>query len=214
LTATRFKKFGFDTEFAANGEVLREDGNAKRLMTAEDITSERAAAYKQGAADALAAAERDYAAELARLTHSAAALSQRLAGESAALRAEAASLARITAHAIAGAALARFGDERIVEIIERALESLRDQPRLLVKLAPAHAERLRARLDTAAKASGAEAAITVVPQANAASGAVSIEWRHGAIGFDPSEVEARIGALVEQSLADAAAHPSEGVSNV
>ena len=81
-------------------------------------------------------AERETAAALQAIADAASAILTRLDAESRAMREEAARIAMIAARKMAGAALDAHGAERAAAAIEAAMDTLRHQPRLLVKLSP------------------------------------------------------------------------------
>src|SRR5215467_12844089 len=131
------RKFAFDTEFTPDGAILRD---AAKKITPEEIEAQSAAAYQKGKHDAVAQAERETAAALQGLADAASAIVTRLDAESRAMREEAARVAIVAAKKIAGAALDSFGVHRAANAIEAAMDSLRHQPRLVVKLSPEAAE--------------------------------------------------------------------------
>src|SRR5262245_34504632 len=127
------RKYGFETEFAPDGAIVRD---APKRLTPEEIAAECAAAYERGKNDALAQAERHAAAALEALADAASAVLTRLDAESRAMREEAARVAMAASRKIAGAALDAFGAERAAAAVESAMDALRHQPRLVVKLPP------------------------------------------------------------------------------
>ncbi|MCP6768728.1 hypothetical protein NL529_28195, partial [Klebsiella pneumoniae] len=82
------------------------------------------------------------------LASAAAAILNRLDAESRAMRGEAARVAMAAARKIAGDALDGFGADRAAHAVESAMDALRHQPRLLVKLAPDAADQLRERIES------------------------------------------------------------------
>ena len=196
------RKFAFDTEFAPDGAIL---SDAPKRLTPEEIAAECAAAYERGKQDALAQAERQAAAALEALAGAASAVLTRLDAESRSMRAEAASVALAAARKIAGAALDGFAGERVNAAIESAMDALRHQPRLLVKLAPEAVEQLKPRIDAMCESHAYAGAILVRGQAGLRKGEVTIDWSDGVVSSSPQETEARISALIEAALASAEA---------
>jgi flagellar assembly protein FliH len=191
------RKFSFDTEFTLAGEVVRE---APRKFSADDVEAERQAAYARGAQDAAAQAERLTAAAMQALADAAKNLLAQLDQERHEMRDEAARLALVAARKIAGAALDAHGVERVATAIEAAMDLLRHQPRLLVKLAPHAVEALKPRIEEMAQAHGYAAKILVRAEAGLSSGDVVIDWSDGMIAMSPDEAVAQIEALVEAAL--------------
>jgi flagellar assembly protein FliH len=199
------RKYGFETEFAPTGEILRDGSARARLLGPEEVEAERVAAYEKGKDDATAQAEREAAAALADLTKAANAIIGRLDGEIGAMRAEAARVALAAARKIAAEALDAFGVERAAAAVEAAMDSLRHQPRLIVKLAPALAEKLRARIEEIGQTHAYAGAVLVRDDPGANSGRISIDWSDGVIALDAAEIAQRIETLIEESLVAAAA---------
>ncbi len=192
------RKFAFDTEFSPDGAILRA---SPTRLSPEEIEAERKAAYANGAQDATAKAEREAAAALQALADAASAVLTRLDAESQAMREEATRVALAAARKIAGAALDAFGEERAVAAIESAMDALRHQPRLLVKLAPEAAELLKPRIEQMVDSHAYAGAVLVRAEANLKKGEVVIDWSDGVVAMKPEDAAARIDALVEAALA-------------
>lgn len=200
------RKYAFDTEFSADGAVVR--ASTSRL-TPEAVEAERLAAYERGKMDALVQAEHKTAAAIEALATAAKAILSRLDGESRALRDDAATLALAAARKIAGAALAQFGVDNTTAAIESAMDMLRHQPRLLIKLPSDAAEQLKPRIEAIAAAHGYQGAILVRPEPSLQGGAVSIDWSDGVIVHDPVALSERLDALVQGALATPTLHHDE-----
>lgn len=192
------RKYAFATEFAADGAILRE---AAKPATPEEIEAKCAAAYESGKADALAEAERRAAAALEDLAREAAGVTARFEAEHRALREEAARVAFAAARKIAGAALDGFGTERALAAIEAAMNALRHQPRLLIRLSPQSAEALGPRIEAMRTANAYENIVQVRADAGLSAGAVSIDWSDGVAHLDAEDVAERVGALIDAALA-------------
>ena len=192
------RKFAFDTEFAPDGAIL---SDAPKRLSPEEIEAECRAAYERGKQDAIAQAERQAAAALEALAGAASAVLTRLDAESRAMRAEAAQVALSAARKIAGAALDGFAAERVAAAVEAAMDNLRHQPRLIVKLAPDIAEQLKPRIAEMSETHGYASAILVRAQEGIRKGEVIIDWTDGLIASSPQDTEARVAALIEAALA-------------
>lgn len=197
---TQARKFAFDTEFAPNGVVLRD---APKRLTPEEIEAQCALAYQKGKQDAVAQAERDAAAALQALADASSAILTRLDAESRAMREEAARIAIVAARKIADAALDAFGDERTAAAIEAAMDALRHQPRLVVKLSPSAAEALKPRIAAMCETHAYAGAILVRAEPTLGAGEVSIDWSDGVVTLDPADAANRINTLLEAALAAA-----------
>jgi len=192
------RKYAFETEFGPDGAIVKD---AAPKLTPEEIEAERAAAYERGKQDAVAQAERQAAAALQALADAASAVLTRLDAESQSMRAEAAHVAIAAARKIAGAALDAFGEERAVAAIEAAMDALRHQPRLVVKLSPEVAENLKPRIAEMCETHAYAGVVLVREQAGLRTGEVIIDWSDGLIAMNPDEAAERINTLVEAALA-------------
>ena len=199
------RKYGFDTEFAPDGAVMRE---APKRLTPEEIAAECAAAYERGKQDAVAQAERKVAAALEALADAASAVLTRLDTESTAMREEAARIALAAARKISGEALDAFSVERAAAAVEAAMDALRHQPRLLVKLPPADAEVLKPRIAAMCETHAYAGAILVRAEDGLRTGEVVIDWSDGVVSLSPAEAAERINTLVEAALAAPASTPT------
>lgn len=194
----QFRKFAFDTEFAPDGAIVNA---APKKLGPEEVELERADAYKKGASDATAQAERESAAALQALADAASAVLTRLDAESRAMREEAARVALAAARKIAGAALDAFGEERAAGAVEAAMDTLRHQPRLVVRLAPEAAEKLGPRIAEMCDTHAYAGAVLVRPQPGLRNGDVVIDWSDGVITLSPDDAARRIEEIVETALA-------------
>ncbi|MDX2275765.1 MAG: FliH/SctL family protein [Hyphomonadaceae bacterium] len=198
------RKYGFDTEFAPDGKILS-DPVAARRITPEDVEKQCAQAYERGKKDALAQAERDAAKALQTLADAAQTIVARLNDESTTMRTEATRIASAAARKIAGAALDQFGADHAQAAIEAAMDALRHQPRLLIKVPSSSAEVLRPRLEAMREAHAYGGAILIRDDSALKSGTVIIDWTDGVISLDPADIAARVDALIDATLAGAEA---------
>jgi flagellar assembly protein FliH len=199
------RKYGFDTEFAPDGAIMRE---AAKRLTPEEVAAECAAAYERGKQDAVAQAERKAAVALEALADAASAVLTRLNAESTAMREEAARSALAAARKIAGAALDAFSAERALAAVEAAMDALRHQPRLLVRLPSQDADVLKPRIAAMCETHAYAGAILVRADDTLRAGDVVIDWSDGDVTLKSSEAADRIHALVDAALAAPAAPSS------
>lgn len=197
------RKFAFDTEFAPDGAIL---SDSPKRLSPEEIAAECAAAYERGKHDAVAQAQRQSAAALESLANAASAVLTRLDAESRAMREDAARVAMAAARKISGAALDQFGAERAAAAIEAAMDSLRHNPRLLVKLAPEAVEELKPRITEMCETHGYAGAILIRAEPGLRAGDVTIDWSDGVVSSSPHDIAARIDDLVDAALAAAQQH--------
>lgn len=200
---SNIRKYAFETEFTPDGGVVN---TAPKKFELDEVEAERKAAYKRGADDALAAAERQSAAAIQALADKTNALLGKLESESHAMREEAARVALAAARKIAGAALDAYGAERAVTAIETVMDALRHHPRLVVKLSPEACETLKPRIDEMAEQHGYAGAILVRAQPGMKAGEVSVDWSDGVISMSPDDAAKRIEDLIEAALAAPTTH--------
>jgi flagellar assembly protein FliH len=195
------RKFAFETEFAPDGEILNDSAAPPTRLSREEADAMCAAAYEKGKADAVAEAERAAAAALNALAQRAETVLSRLNAETQTMRIEPVRVALAAARKIAGAALDGFGAERAAGAIEAAMDALRHQPRLLVRLNPKMEEVLKPRIEAMAEAHGYAGVILLRADERAQEGEISIDWSDGVVTLDPQDVAQRIEALMDAALA-------------
>jgi flagellar assembly protein FliH len=194
---SNIRKYAFETEFAPDGEIVRE---AAKRITPEEVTSASSEGYERGRNDAVAQAERRTAAALEAIADAASGVLTRLDVESQAMRTEAARVAMAAAQKIAGAALEAFGLERAQRAVEAAMDTLRHQPRLVVKLPPDMAEQLKPRITEMCETHAYASAVLVRAEPGLKHGEVVIDWSDGVITMDPADAAKRIEELIDAAL--------------
>lgn len=194
------RKYAFETEFAPDGAIL---SAAPKKLTTEEVETERSKAYDRGKLDATAQAEREVAGALQALADAASAILTRLDVESRSMREEAARVALLAARKIAGESLDAFGAERAAAAVEAAMDALRHQPRLVVRLSPEAAEQLKPRIEEMTATHAYAGAVLVRAQPGLRNGDVVIDWSDGVITLNPDETAERISALVDAAIANA-----------
>jgi flagellar assembly protein FliH len=117
------------------------------------------------------------------------------------MRVEAARIAMAAAQQIAGAALEGFGVERAARAIEATMDSLRHQPRLVVKLPPDLADQLKPRITEMCETHAYASAVMVRAEPGLKTGEVVIDWSDGVIAMDPADAARRIEELIDAALA-------------
>lgn len=193
-----FRKYAFETEFTPDGEIMRE---APKRITPEEVQAADSEGYERGKQDATAQAERRTAAALEAIADATSAVLTRLDAESHAMRVEAAQVALAAAQRIAGAALDAFGIERAAHAVEAAMDSLRHQPRLVVKLPPDLAEQLKPRITDMCETHAYASAVLVRADPALKNSEIVIDWSDGVIAMDPADAARRIEELIDAALA-------------
>jgi len=191
------RKYAFETEFAPDGEIVRE---APKRITPEEVVAASSEGYERGKSDAVAQAEERIAAAIEALADAASGVLTRLDVESQAMCTEAARVALAAAQKIAGAALDAFGLERAQQAVEAAMDTLRHQPRLVVKLPPELAEQLKPRITEMCETHAYASAVLVRAEPGLKRGEVVIDWSDGLIAMDPADAAKRIEELIDAAL--------------
>lgn len=192
------RKYSFETEFTPDGEIMREP---PKRITPEEVQAAGTEGYERGKNDATATAERRTAAALEAIADATSAVLTRLNAESHAMRTEAARIALAAAQKIAGAALDAYGIERAAQAVEAAMDALRHQPRLVVKLPPDMAEELKPRITGMCETHAYASAVLVRAEPGLKTGEVVIDWSDGVIAMDPADAARRIEELIDAALA-------------
>ena len=194
--------YAFDREFAADGTVLREGEHIKRLLTEEEARAIAECEVELALAGEQAEAAKEIASILQQLSSRMQIIIARLDEESTALRENAVQVALATARAIAGKALDQYGADTIENCVQDALADLRTEPRISVRVAPHLADTLAERIYEFAQRNGMEKQVIVRADDEVVGGDCLLEWRSGAIERTASDIDKRIGEVVEKWLAN------------
>lgn len=198
-------RFGFDTEFDANGA-----GSApprpKRLFPADEVEHIRAAAYAEGERAALASIAAQQANALSQIAAACAQALPRLAEVAHEHRVGSANLALACGRAIADAALDKFPEAPAHAALDALAREIDAQPRLVVTADPALAERLQATLDEAARNIGFEGALVVKADGAYGPHAFTLDFADGKAAFDPAVSAERITQALQAALAAEGLH--------
>lgn len=194
------QKYGFDTVFSADGEVLRDGKGVKRILTHEEAEAMKREGFEEGQASETARAAQAQAEALRAIAGQMQLILARLHGESETLKADAAALAVAAASKIAGEAITNFGEDTIAALAGEVMKDLRAEPRLSILCAPELASGLSVKLEETATKLGFEGAAIVRGEDGMTGADCRLEWTQGAIGRSQSDIEARIEDLVARWL--------------
>ena len=200
------RKFGFDTEFDAHGEVAYAAPRPKRSFTpeeAEEIRRQARAEGEKAAMTSLTAQQLAAVSEIARACNQAL---PALAGVAHQHRVGAAELALACGRAIAGAALDRFPAAPLEAAFEALAREIEAAPRLIVSARPEMAEHLQPLLDRAAERAGFSGAIQVRPEAALGQHAFTLDFGDGSASFDPAAAAQRVIEALQAALAAEGLH--------
>ena len=203
MTGPSHRPFAFDTEFDEVGAIAFQPPPRRTSYTAAEVEQIRAAAFAEGETSAVARAEADAQADIARAARSALTALSRVAHEH---RQGAAGLALAAARAIAGAALDRFPDAPVTAALEALAREVEAQPRLVVRVAEGLQARVQASLDHTAEAIGFTGKITARADPGLPTAAFVLDWGDGKAAFDPQDAAERVAAALDAALAAEGLH--------
>lgn len=189
------RTFSFQTEFTPEGDVI--SGPQRNFFSRDEAEKLAASARAEGEARAKATGFAGVDRIIAHLSPVQAQLAQ-LAD---ALRREAGELAMIAARKIAGGALDAHGAKAAAEAIAESVRLLKNQPSIVVSIAPASLPEVEQRLEQLRR-QGRAHDISFQADANAKPGDWRVEWAEGSAGFSRDQVEAMIDALLQARLED------------
>lgn len=95
----------------------------------------------------------------------------------------------------------RHGQAEIEAVLQQALERLRDEPRVVVRVADSRLDALRERVDPLAQRVGFEGRIVLLADAEIADGDVRVEWADGGAERDSDRLWREVERAVERALA-------------
>ena len=196
---TQPQRFAFDAEFTPAGDVV--GGPARKFVPREEVDQMAAKALAEGEARARQTAEVKGFASVDAIVAHLAPVSAQLAELADALRREAAELALIAARKIAGTALDQAGDKAAADAIAEAVRLLRNNPTIVVSLAPGSLPEVERRMDQL-KRQGRTLNLSFVTDPAAKPGDWRVEWAEGSVGYSREQVEATIEAVIDARLQD------------
>lgn len=192
------RRYAFETVFDTDGAILSE-GVTAPMYSAADLEREREAGFEAGRQSETARAEAATAAALAAIAQSITRLCERTTADRRAMAEDAARLALVAARKVAGAALAAFGEDRIVAALDTAFETFVHAPRLVVRVGP-DLDGLRARLEDVARDHGFPGTLVVRVEPGLQHGDVSIDWGEGAMSLGSEDAFRRIEEIIASTL--------------
>jgi len=181
-------KFMFGTDFREGG---------RRAAGEADLASARSEAFRDGEAHARQQAEGQITGLVSQLARTAERLLSQEDVRSAAIEAQAARVAIVTAKALAGAALAARPLGEIEQAVRECLSHARLAPHLVVRVNDAAVEAVETLIKRVAQESAYAGRLIVLGQPDIMPGDGRIEWADGGFAIDAQ----RLSRLVEQAVA-------------
>lgn len=206
MTDAAHRKFAFDTEFGAAGEIAYVAPRPKRSFTPEEVEEIRAQARAEGERAALTSITAQQMAAVSEIARACAHALPSLAHVAHEHRVGAAELALACGRAIAGAALERFPEAPVLAAFEALAREIEASPRLIVSAPPALADRLQGVMADAAARSGYPGAIQVRADLGPGQHGFTLDFGDGSASFDPAAASQRVAEALHAALAAEGLH--------
>jgi len=211
------EKFLFDTSFEPAAEA-RAKAKPRPKYFDEDLARARAEGVAEGrdagTREALSGIEQSIARSLDALAQQLPALRQTQIDACQAQSADALRAAVAVARKILPNLARRDGLAEIEALVRDSLERLRDEPRIVVRVADALLDPVRDRVSAAAAQAGYDGKIVFLAQDSLQPGDVRVEWADGGIERDSArlwrEIDATIQRLVGPPVHAAPVHAAPG----
>ncbi|OGN51542.1 MAG: flagellar assembly protein FlbE [Caulobacterales bacterium RIFOXYB1_FULL_67_16] len=199
--------FAFDTEFDADGAVVRESGwkPAKRSYLPAEVDALVAHAKLEARQQALAEIENIRAMALTNIAQGVAAAMPSLHAVAQAHREQSADLALAAGRAIGGAALERFPHAPLRAALEVLGQELDASPRLVVRASGLDDE-ARVQIERACADSGFSGVVAFRDEPGMGVAAFQLEWADGRADHDPEGSARRVAEALTAALAAEAGH--------
>lgn len=199
--------FAFDTEFDADGTVVRPGAwtPAKRSYLPAEVEALVAQGRLEARQQALGEIENIRAMALGNIAQSVASAMPTLKAVAQAHREQSADLALAAARAIGGAALERFPQAPLKAALEMLAQEIDASPRLVVRTAGLDDE-ARALIQQACADSGFTGVVAFRDEPGMAQTAFQLEWADGRADHDPKGSADRVAEALTAALAAEAGH--------
>lgn len=185
-------KYNFDNVFGTKGAPQTASTHARSSYTADEVEKLKRETFAQGKAETEAQANAAHAAALGAVAQGLV----RLVGEFDAmiltLRHESAAAALQVGRKLADAALDAFPLTEVEALLADVMHKLHREPRLVVRVAPASAEVLRADIDRLCTQHAFTGRVVVIAEPALKGADCRIEWADGGIERDLAEAFAAI----------------------
>jgi flagellar assembly protein FliH len=198
MQESRPVKFKFDNVFGSNGAPAQQSTHARSSYSSEEVESIRKETFAQGKTDAEA---RSSAARAAAIGAIAQAMLRMLGEVDKAVlssREESAEVVLHIARKIAGAALDAFPLKEVEALVGECLDKLHREPRIVVRVAEAVVEQLRADIDAMCEQHGFTGRVVVLDEKTLSGADCRIEWADGGIERDLTQIQAAIDEAAER----------------
>lgn len=189
-------KFNFDTVFGTKGApTTSSQTRARSAYSAEEVEQIRREAFAAGKQAASAETTHAQAVALSAIAQGTHALIQQFDAQLQSLRVQSADLALAVGRKLAGAALAVAPNDEVLGFISECMHKLHQEPRLVIRVAPATADFIKGQVDALSEQHGFAGRVIVMADPAMAGAACRIEWADGGVEQD---LEATFTAIQER----------------
>lgn len=176
-------RFLFTTNFEEEGQAAHAQAKAAPTFSAEELARAeevgRAAGHQAGLAEARASQEETVALALAQLEQQLVNAEAGLVEHHAALQGRAIEIALIALRKLFPELARRNGLDECLALIGKCLERLRNEPRLVIRIAEDAFDPLKAQVDDLTQRCGYEGRVIVIAEDSLGPGDLRVEWADG-----------------------------------
>lgn len=199
------RRFLFDNSFDAGRKPAKQpkpedDKPPEPTFSQADVEQARQEAYEQGrlagAAEAAAGTEAEVTRLLAGVAEALPAVAAAQEEANARLMRDGAALATAVVGKILPGLVARNGLDEIGALLDRCLRALIDQPKIMVRVAPQHAEALKARLAAAVQAGGFGGRFMIEADETLGPSDCRVSWPSGGLERNAEDVWRQVEAAL------------------
>ncbi|MCW0180702.1 MAG: FliH/SctL family protein [Zavarzinia sp.] len=201
-------KFTFDNDFQAPAQAQRPKAVVAPpppSFSADDLSAARAVAFAEGRAEGRHEAETAIAAALAdavaRAGEALAGIADTLVQGEASLQADAAALGLAIARRLCPALTRDLPLADMEAMVAECLADLKDEARVIVRVAPGMIDEARPRLEAIAAAQAFPGKMITLADDELVPGDVRIEWAHGGIARDTRALASAVESAVNHFIA-------------
>jgi flagellar assembly protein FliH len=174
-------KFNFDTVFGSKGAPST---HARSTYSSDEVETIRRETFALGKADTEAQAAAARTATLAAIAESLIRMIGEFDGAVKAMREDSAAIAIEVGRKLAEVALDAFPLKEVETLLADCLHKLHREPRIVVRLAPANADALRAEIDTLCQQHAFAGRIVILAEPALTGSDCHIEWADGGVERD------------------------------
>ncbi|MDE2182347.1 MAG: hypothetical protein KGJ78_04940 [Alphaproteobacteria bacterium] len=206
MSDAQTRKFTFDTEFRAEGDLISNAARARkrRVMTQEEIDHMCGKARAEGVKAGQVRAAEALAAAIEGLTASVREAADSVRGEIENLREDAANVAFAAGRKLAHMAIAALPSADVEEALSEAMHQAIGEPRIVLRASQAVIDVISPRIAEIAHAHGYEGRIVVNAEPGLTGADCRIEWRGGGAERSFAALEEAIGDVIARRFSQSA----------